>query len=364
MPQLQAVVIGASAGGLDALFDIVEGLPSTLPVAMLIVVHTRSDADSMLPQILGRRSRLPVVFAEDDAPIQAGRIYVAPPDVHLLVTERGIRLSRGPRENGFRPAIDPLFRSAARRYGPALMGVILSGALDDGTYGLKILKAAGGIAVVQDPDEAMVPSMPSNAMRFVAVDYVLPATDIADLIVRTAGTSVTGEHVMAPSKEPEPQNETDQTDVQEMQQEFGPPSGLTCPDCGGALWEIQDGKLARYRCHVGHQFTSEALDAEQQNAVEGALWSAVRVLEEHADLRRRMARRAEAGQMPAVSDAFAKSAHESQRQAHTIRELLFGRVLPSPVPVAELESAKAAKRSRQAKGSTNGKGRRVTRRSR
>jgi two-component system chemotaxis response regulator CheB len=164
--------------------------------------------------------------------------------------------------------------------------------------------------------------------------------------------------------EPDPQAPADETSVEEMQKEFGSPSALTCPDCGGALWEIRHGQLARYRCHVGHQFTPEALDAEQQNAVEGALWTAVRVLEEHADLRNRMARRVEAGGLPAVSAAFAKSAHESERQAHTIRELLFGRVQPSPAPLADLESAKAAKRSRQGKASRNGKGRRVTRRRR
>ena len=160
---------------------------------------------------------------------------------------------------------------------------------------------------------------------------------------------------MARTKEPEPQDSAEETDVKEMEQEFGPPSGLTCPDCGGALWEIQDGKLMRYRCHVGHQFSIEGLDAEQQNAVESALWSAVRVLEEHADLRKRMARRAEAGGMKAVREAFAKSAHDSQTQAHTIRELLFGRTEPSPLPLAELEAAKRAKRS------PNGRGRGVKR---
>jgi two-component system chemotaxis response regulator CheB len=345
MPQLKLVVIGASAGGLEALLQIVERLPGSLDVPILIAVHTRSEGDSVLPQILGRVSALPVCFATHLAEIKPGHIYIAPPDFHLLITPLGIRLNRGPRENGFRPAIDPLFRSAARVYRSSVMGIILSGALDDGTYGLKVLKDSGGIAVVQEPSDASFSSMPANAIRVVDVDHVLPASQIAGLIVNLSETVVKGEPSMARKEEPEPQDVSDETEVQDMQKEFGPPSGQTCPDCGGALWEIQDGALARYRCHVGHQFSIEGLDAEQQDAVESALWSAVRVLEEHADLRHRMARRAEAGGMRTVSEAFAKSARDSHQQAHTIRGLLFGRAEPSPMPLIEIENARAAKRT-------------------
>jgi two-component system, chemotaxis family, protein-glutamate methylesterase/glutaminase len=359
MPQLKLVVIGASAGGLEALLQIISRLPNSLSVPILIVVHTRTEGDSVLPQILGRVSRVPVCFATDRAAITPGHIYIAPPDFHLLVTPLGIRLNRGPRENGFRPAIDPLFRSAARVYRSGTMGIILSGALDDGSYGLKVLKDSGGVAVVQDPDEAPFPSMPANAIRVVDVDHVMPAAQIPAVITKLSELSPKKESSMArkiqpttdgprrggTGREPEPQNVADETEVQDMQETFGPPSGLTCPDCGGALWEIHDGALARYRCHVGHQFSIEGLDGEQQDAVESALWSAVRVLEEHADLRHRMARRAEASGMQTVSEAFTKSARDSHRQAHTIRGLLFGRDEPSPMPFAEIESARAAKRS-------------------
>jgi two-component system, chemotaxis family, protein-glutamate methylesterase/glutaminase len=359
MPGLKLVVIGASAGGLEALLSIVERLPASLDVPILIVVHTRSEGDSVLPQILGRVSALPVCFANHLAEIKPGHVYIAPPDFHMLVTPLGIRLNRGPRENGFRPAIDPLFRAAARVYRSSVMGIILSGALDDGTYGLKVLKDSGGIAVVQEPADASFPSMPANAIRVVDVDHVLPASQIAALIAGLSENFIKGEPAMArkhrpttqsprrgdPGEEPEPQDVSDETEVQDMQKEFGPPSGQTCPDCGGALWEIQDGALARYRCHVGHQFSIEGLDAEQQDAVESALWSAVRVLEEHADLRHRMARRAEDGGMSAVSEAFTKSARESHQQAHTIRGLLFGRAEPSPMPLVEIENARAAKRT-------------------
>ena len=345
MPQLKLVVVGASAGGLEALLQIIERLPNSLSVPILIVVHTRAEGDSLLPQVLGRVSRFPVCFATDRAEIKPGHIYVAPPDFHMLVTPLGIRLTRGPRENGFRPAIDPLFRSAARVYRSGVMGVILSGALDDGAYGLKVLKDSGGIAVVQDPDDAPFPSMPANAIRAVNVDYVLPASQMSSLIASLSEISIKGEPRMAPQQEPEPQDVSDETEVEDMQEKFGPPSGLTCPECGGALWEINDGALARYRCHVGHQYSIDGLDAEQHAEVEGALWSAVRMLEEHADLRHRMARRAEAGGLPSVGEAFTKSARDSHRQAHTIRELLFGRAEPSPIPLAEIESARVATRS-------------------
>jgi two-component system chemotaxis response regulator CheB len=336
--------------------EIVERLPQDLPAAILVVIRTRTESDSLLPEILGRASTLPAAFAVNGEPLRPGRIYVAPPDFHLLVSGWHVRLNRGPRENGFRPAVDPLFRSAARHHGAGVMGVILSGALDDGSYGLKVLKESGGVAVVQDPGEATFPSMPANAIRVVDVDQVAPAGEIADLIVTWAATPTSGERVMARKNEPESQNAAESTNVQEMEEEFGSPSGLTCPECGGALWEIQDGELIRYRCHVGHQLSIEGLDAEQQNAVENALWSAIRVLEEHADLRNRMARRAEAGGMQTVSEAFSRSARDSEQQAHTIRELLFSRAEPSPIPLAEFEAAKSVKLS------TNGRGRKTARR--
>lgn len=331
MAQVDAVVIGGSAGSIETLSTIIQKLPADLGAAVVVVVHTRTEGTSHLDRVLSRGSRLPVSFATDDKPLEQGAIYVAPPDFHVTVQHRVMRLVHGPRENGFRPAIDPLFRSAARAFGTSAMGVILSGALDDGTYGLKILKDAGGIAVVQDPKEATHPGMVLNAMRFVAVDHVLRASAIADLIIETsrAEASDEGEQVM-PRREPDPQDPSVETDVEEMEQQFGPPSGLTCPDCGGALWEIRNGELTRYRCHVGHQFTADGLDAKQGEAFESALWSAVRVLEEHADLRKRMAQRAQDAGLTHVAVGFADSANESQRQAHTIRELLFGRTLTPP----------------------------------
>jgi two-component system, chemotaxis family, protein-glutamate methylesterase/glutaminase len=328
MAQIDLVVIGASAGGLRALSEIVSGLPPTLSVAIVIVVHTRAEGTSFLPDILSRDTTLPVSFARHRARLRPGHIYVAPPDRHLFVDRDSLKLTRGPKENGFRPAVDPLFRTAARAYGASVMGIILSGALDDGTYGLMAIKACGGIAVAQDPEEATHPVMPLNAIRYVQVDHVLRASAIASLIANGSNGTPAGKGAQSMKRQrPAPRKVIDEnqidTEVEEMQQEFGPPSGLTCPDCGGALWELHDGALTRYRCHVGHQFSLESLDAEQQEALEDALWTAVRMLEERAALRQRMAERAETAGLLAVSSGFARTAEETQRQARTIRELLL-----------------------------------------
>ncbi|HEX8028146.1 MAG TPA: chemotaxis protein CheB [Vicinamibacterales bacterium] len=330
MPAIKIVVIGASAGGLQPLTEIVDALPIHLDVAIFVVVHTRTEGNSYLPEILSRTTSVPIAFAVHGQRIKGGTIVIAPPNHHLLITKNRMMLSTGPKENGFRPAVDPLFRTAARAHGADVMGIILSGALDDGSYGLKMVKHHGGIAVVQHPDDASHPSMPLSAIRVVDADFVLPASEIGRVIAGHGATADQGDVPMARREEPEPQFPADEVDVQDMQAEFGPASGLTCPDCGGALWEISDAQLTRYRCHVGHQYSAEALDAEQQQVVEGALWSAVRILQEHADLRTRMAERSQARGLEAVAAGFADSARESHRQAHTIRALLLGRALPEP----------------------------------
>src|SRR5215467_5786496 len=184
MPQHNIVVIGGSAGSLQPLTDIITDLPANLTASVLVVMHTSSGANGYLPEVLRRWSKLPVGFAQHAAPIEPGHIYVAKPDLHLIVSTAGLRTVHGPRENGFRPAIDPLFRTAARQLGPRVVGIVLSGALSDGTYGLSLIKQHGGIAIVQDPGDAAFDSMPKNALNAVDVDYILPAAEIGPLIAR------------------------------------------------------------------------------------------------------------------------------------------------------------------------------------
>jgi two-component system, chemotaxis family, protein-glutamate methylesterase/glutaminase len=345
MPKVELVVIGASAGGLDGLLTIVTQLPPSLAATVVIVMHTNSAGTSYLPEILGRVSRLPVTLAVDRQKLAGGHILIAPPDFHVLINRRSLSLTRGPRENGFRPAIDPLFRTASRAYQSRVMGVILSGALDDGTYGMKVIKEHGGVTVVQDPEEAQIPSMPLSVLSSVKVDHVLSASAIASAIVE----SVTGERrnkvvAMKHRKEPEPQDRATTTQVEEMVETFGPPSGMTCPDCGGALWEVAEKGLVRYRCHVGHQFTGDGLDSALHDTVEGALWTAVRVLEEQAAMKQRMAERAQGAGLSMVREGFEAGSKDSHRQAQAIRELLFSRKATKPAEAVRAEARSAAKR--------------------
>jgi two-component system chemotaxis response regulator CheB len=323
MPARDVVVVGGSAGALESLSTIIGALPASLPACVLVVVHSAPHGGVLLPDILRRVSKLPVAFANEGDALRPGRVWLARPDVHLLIESQKLTLGRGPRENGFRPAIDPLFRTAARELGSRVVGVVLSGGLSDGTYGLSAIKQANGVAVVQDPQEATVSSMPLNAMSEVDVDYVLPAADIAGVIARLArtGRRQEGSPMSVRTPDPEPQL-SGLTEVGDMNARFGPSSGLTCPDCGGALWEVEAGRVVRYQCHVGHQYAPESLDAGQRDAIDCALWTAVRVLEEHADLKERMARRATDRGLRAVSAGFSHSADGARAQAERIRSIM------------------------------------------
>jgi two-component system chemotaxis response regulator CheB len=250
------IVIGTSAGGVSALKILVAGLSADLPAAVFIVQHTSAKAPGMLPQILDQVSTVPVAQAIDGEPIRPQRIYLARPDHHLLVTRDQVRVVRGPQENGVRPAIDVLFRSAAA-YGPRVIGVILSG-----TLGLRDVKQQGGIAVVQDPQEAEFPEMPRNALRTVAVDYCLPVAEIPALLGRLIAEPVVDEEIPMP--------DTLAVEVQIAEQELtsqellarveriGTRTTYTCPECNGTLRQVRPDDTLRFRCHVGHAYTAEA----------------------------------------------------------------------------------------------------------
>ena len=304
---------------------IVQALPAGLEASVLVVVHSSSNGQGVLAQILQRISSLSVGFASEGEALVHGRIYVARPDLQLIVGPNSLALTHGPRENGFRPAIDPLFRTAAREHGPRVIGVILSGALSDGTYGLSMIKHYGGIAIVQDPKDAVVPSMPESAIRYVDVDHVLPAAEIGPLIDRLIREPAKGKRRsdMPRPNEPDPQLPSQQTEVRDMTKLYGPPSALSCPDCGGSLWEIKDGRVVRYQCHVGHQYAPENLEAGQRDAVDGALWGAVRLLEEQVELKTRMANRAAEGGLAMVAKGFTEGAQDARRQAQRIRSVLL-----------------------------------------
>lgn len=324
------IVIGASAGGVEAVSTVVGGLPADLPAAVFVVVHFPESARSLLPQILERAGALPALHAVDGESIRPGRVYVAPPGRHLLIHDSTVRLVRGPRENGAIPAVDPLFRSAARWHGGRVVGVVLSGNLDDGTAGLIAIRHRGGVAVAQDPGEALYDGMPRSAVENAGVDHVLPLGGIAGLLRELAAAPAPPPD----GNDPLPEEIMDErieieSDIMEMRpavlghEHPGAVSGFTCPECHGAVWEIQDGELVRYRCRVGHGYSAEAMLAEQGRDVEAALWTAYRALRERGALCRRMGQRmADRGQHPLAARQHEEAA-EAERRAALVRQVLL-----------------------------------------
>jgi two-component system, chemotaxis family, protein-glutamate methylesterase/glutaminase len=325
MPDHDIVVVGASAGGVEALVDLARSLPADLPAAVFVVLHVPPTGSSALPDILSRQGPLPATHVKDGEPVESGRIYVAPPDHHVLLRAGHVHLARGPRENGHRPAVDPLFRSAARHYATRVIGVVLSGALDDGTAGLAAIKARGGLAVVQEPTDAMYPGMPASAIEHVPVDHVQPAAAMGTLLARLT---------LAPATEP-PRPVPDDMKVEVEVEGFsleaiegehpGTPSGFSCPDCNGVLWELQDGELQRFRCRVGHAWSPESLLTQQSEALEAALWVALRSLEERAALAKRLAEPARRRGHSITARRFEEQADEAQQAARLVRDLLLDR---------------------------------------
>lgn len=328
MPNRDTIVIGASAGGVQALMELLRGLPADLPAAVFVVVHTSPASPGVLPQLLQRAGKLTASHARDGEPVRPGHVFVAPPDHHMLIKSEGksatLCVVRGPKENGFRPAVDPLFRTAARIAGPRTIGVVLSGGLDDGTEGLALIKEYGGIVVVQDPDEAPFPSMPASAIAHVDVDHIVTIAAMSTLLMRLTQKPLSeGADPMSPSEGKEP-DVAESGDASLVTGDLpGAPSAFTCPECGGALWELHSGRLLKYRCHIGHAYSAESLVSEQARNLEASLWTALRALEENAALRRRMAERARDGKLPAMADEYARLAQDAEARAAQIRQTLM-----------------------------------------
>lgn len=336
MPKRDIIVIGASAGGVETLITLVRNIPHKIPAAFFVVLHIPAGGPSLLPEILGRAGSLKATQAQDGEEIMDGHIYVAPPDNHLLLEEGSVRVVHGPRENRHRPAIDPLFRSAANEYGSRVVGVILTGALDDGTAGLLAIKRSGGIAIVQDPQEAMYPSMPLSAQTHVAVDYTLPVARIGPLLDRLArkdSPQEEGGYPMSDNLEKEVKKAELVANEMTAGEQIGKPSVFSCPDCGGVLWEIQDGDMLRFRCRVGHAYPVESVLAGQDEALEDALWVALKTLEESADLSRRMAKQAHERGSEWLARRFEAKLKNVNQRIDVIRKVLLkGESMVDAVP--------------------------------
>lgn len=254
MPKKDIIVIGASAGGIEALRLIVRDLPKDFAASIFVVLHTAPQSPGILDQILARAGSLPATNATDKEQIQPGRMYVAPPDHHLLIEPGIVRVTKGPKENRFRPAIDPLFRSAAQAYGARVVGLILTGGLDDGTAGLRAVKQLGGTAIVQDPEDAVAPSMPASARRYVEVDYCLPLVEIAAQLVRLTGTPAEekGAAQVQDGMEIETKIAKEDEAIGVGVRNLGKPSSYACPECHGVLLQLKEVDRIRFRCHTGH----------------------------------------------------------------------------------------------------------------
>ncbi|HEX8911955.1 MAG TPA: chemotaxis protein CheB [Humisphaera sp.] len=389
-PPFAVVVVGGSAGSIPVLQQLLGGLTADVPAAVLIVVHQAQSSPGALPAILSRAGPLPAKHAEDGEPLRPGVVYVSPPDRHLMVEPvaphggvpawRGgqpmgddvqpsarLRVSAGPKENRFRPAIDPLFRTAARAFGRRVVGVVLSGMLDDGTLGLMAVKRHGGVAVVQDPADADCPDMPATALRYVPVDHAPPARQLAGLLARLAPDLARQLPAPAPYGVPtmpdpshDPKTNPD-GDVPDTRRGPGgealdvaiagddaltsghlksPPSGLTCPECGGAIWQQRDGQVVHFRCHVGHRYTADSFAAAQASVLESTLWAALRMFQEKAALHKRMADNATASRNEVLAERFRERAAESEVQTEVIRRLLLENPAPGDGPPGDPHGAR------------------------
>lgn len=327
------VVVGASAGGVEALRDLVSGLPADFAAAVVVVLHLPPAGVSSLPAILGRAGPLPAESARHGGTLRPGRIYTAPPDHHLLVEDGRVRLSRGPTENGHRPAIDATFRSAAQARGPGVIGVVLSGSLDDGTTGLSVIKSRGGLAYVQDPKEAIYRGMPESALMRVKMDGVLPAREMGAELAQRVRETVDGcgvpplsliDEVEAKAARAGERVAASLPEVVDVTN----PSKFACPDCQGVLFSL-DERGMRYRCRVGHAWTAQALFQQQSQEIEQALWAGLRALEEKRDLAGSMCEDAQARGFPLVATRYQWHAEETSRAVEVLRQFLLNG-LPAP----------------------------------
>ncbi|HKW54941.1 MAG TPA: chemotaxis protein CheB [Stellaceae bacterium] len=325
MARHDIVAIGASAGGFPALSELARRLPGDFPAALLVTIHLHAEASTALPDLIDRTGALRAAFATEGEEIVPGGIYIAPPDRHLLADGGRLLLRRGPRENGARPAIDPMFRSIAYGFGSRAIGVILTGRLNDGSSGLLAIKRRGGLAVVQDPRDAEYPDMPTGALAATPVDHLVPLGGMAALLARLvrepAGPSPAASEELRREVGIAAHRDSEMATTEWL----GERSMLTCPECQGVLWEIKEGNLARYRCHVGHAYTLEALAEDQSVELDRALSSALRALGERVYVIRRLAEESRELQHDRTAERWEARARDYEQQAAVIRATLISR---------------------------------------
>lgn len=325
LPKRDIVVVGASAGGVEALLGFFRALPADLDAAILVVLHIPAHTPSQLDRVLATATQLPVIIAKDGERIEHGRVYVASADRHLMVTPQGIRLSRGPKEGRARPSIDVLFRSAATAFGSRVIGVVLSGALDDGTAGLWAIKDHQGSTLVQIPSQAEHASMPESAIAHVQVDFVGTVEALAAQVGKLVGTAAPVAADAASRARLSMENDIamEGNALKAGVMSLGEVSKYTCPDCHGVLVQITEGPIVRFRCHTGHAFSLKTLIAEINEAIDKGLWDTLRAVEERVMLLRQMQSLALAAGASDEAAQFRSQADESEKRLQPLRDLVL-----------------------------------------
>lgn len=318
-------VIGASAGGMDALKEMVQNFQPGLDIAYCVVLHlSRKGIGDFVVHRLSQVTSLPCCLAANGAPVEKDTIYVARPNQHLLVKEEHFILGGGPEENRFRPSIDVLFRSAAVAYSSDAIGIILSGMLDDGTSGMRAIKRSGGTCIVQDPNQAEYPDMPLSVINNIEVDHVVTLSEIGDVIanvtIQKKGKKKTKvpEEVIAESKIAE----TTAVGI-DIIESLADKTVFACPDCGGNLWMMKDDGLKRYRCHIGHAYTERDLAVKQVEAAGNTLWVALRMMEERRHLLKNLEIENAKKGYKALASAQLEKQKQIQQHIDTMKKILF-----------------------------------------
>jgi two-component system, chemotaxis family, protein-glutamate methylesterase/glutaminase len=350
MAKRDIVVVGASAGGVTALTDFVKSIPDDFTGSIFVVLHIPPSSPSNLPAILTRAGVLKAVHPKDGDRIKPGQIYVAPPDHHMLLEGTSVLVKKGPEENRFRPSIDALFRSAAYVYGPRVIGVVLSGLLNDGTSGLWSIKRLGGVAIIQEPEDADYPSMPMNVMNYVKVDYAVPAIQIGALLgeltleTRFKKVKVSKRDMELLEMEVIISKQDNAFEMGIMN--MGELTPFTCPECHGVLVRLQEGKFIRFRCHTGHAYTASALLADVSKGVEEILWQAMKGLEETTLLLKQIAGHFKKEGFKTASDIFLEKAKMTTKRARVIHDSVFKQELLSE-DIRHVPKPKTKKRARK-----------------
>jgi two-component system, chemotaxis family, protein-glutamate methylesterase/glutaminase len=320
------VVVGTSLGGLDALRTLARNLSADFPAPICAVVHTSPDSPGLIHEIIGRVTDLTALAPSHTATLEAGKIYFPPPDSHLIVEPTRVRATKGPKENRFRPAIDPLFRTAAQSFGPAAIGVILTGNLDDGTAGLGAIKQLGGTAIVQDPRDALYPSMPQSALSHVEVDYCVPLDRIPPLLTDLTRQPVAAKARLIPRElETEVRIAREENPMAAGLEQIAKPSAFSCPDCHGVLLQLSDQGRVRFRCHTGHAYSTDSLLAAYSDQIEASLWNAIRSLEETGLFLDALTRHVKAAHRETDPAPFEARAADARKDAAQLREIVSER---------------------------------------